>query len=67
MFAVGFAAAGGSTRTPWLVSSRQAMPVLPRRRYEIGDPVEKVALLAAFDYDTADGDNDHTAVGSYCR
>jgi hypothetical protein len=43
------------------------MPVLPWRRYEIGEPVENVALLAAFDYDTADGDNDHTAVGSYCR
>ena len=43
------------------------MPVLPWRRYEIGELVESVALLAAFDYDTADGDNDHTAVGSYCR
>ena len=52
---------------PWLVSSRQAMPVLPWRRYEIGEPVENVALLAAFDYDTPDGDNDHTAVDSYCR
>lgn len=29
-------------------------------------PVEHVAPLAAFDYDTPDGDNDHTAVGSYC-
>jgi hypothetical protein len=43
------------------------MPVLPWRRHEIGEPVENVALLAAFDYVTADGDNDHTAVGSYCR
>jgi hypothetical protein len=43
------------------------MPVLPWRRYEIGEPVENVALLAAFDYDTPDGDNDHTAVDSYCR
>jgi hypothetical protein len=43
------------------------MPVLPWRRYEIGEPVENVALLAAFDYDTPDGDNDHTAVGSHCR
>ena len=43
------------------------MPVLPWRQYEIGEPVENVALLAAFDYDTPDGDNDHTTVGSYCR
>jgi hypothetical protein len=50
---------------PWLVSSLQAMPVLPWRRYEIGEPAANVALLAASDYDTADGDNDHTAVGSY--
>ena len=27
---------------PWLVSSRQAMPVLPRRRHEIGQPVQEV-------------------------
>jgi hypothetical protein len=26
----------------WLVSSRQAMPVLARRRYEIGEPVEEL-------------------------
>ena len=26
---------------------------------------ENVALLAAFDYATLDGDNDHTAVGSW--
>jgi hypothetical protein len=52
---------------PSLVSTRQAMPVLPWQRYEIGEPVENVALLAAFDYDTADGDNEHTAVGSYCQ
>jgi hypothetical protein len=37
------------------------MPVLPWRQHEIGEPVENVALLAAFDYDTPDGDNDHTA------
>jgi hypothetical protein len=52
---------------PWLVSSRQAMPVLPWRRYSIGEPVQNVALLSAFDYDTADGDNEHTAVGSSCQ
>jgi hypothetical protein len=27
---------------PWLVSSRQAMPVLPRRRHEIRQPVQEV-------------------------
>ena len=27
---------------PWLVSRRQAMPVLPRRRDEIGEPVEEL-------------------------
>jgi len=27
---------------PWLVSRRQAMPVLPRRRHEIGQPVQEV-------------------------
>jgi hypothetical protein len=41
------------------------MPVLPWRRHEIGEPVENVALLAAFDYHGDDGDNEHTAVGSY--
>jgi hypothetical protein len=30
-------------------------------------PAENVAPLARFDYDTVDDDNDHTAVGSYCR
>ena len=43
------------------------MPVLPWLRHEIGEPVENVAPLAAFDYDTPDGDNYHTAVGSYCQ
>jgi hypothetical protein len=28
---------------------------------------ENVAPLSRFDYDTVDDDNDHTAVGSYCR
>jgi hypothetical protein len=32
-----------------------------------GCPVQNVALLAAFDYDTADGDNEHTGVDSYSR
>jgi hypothetical protein len=27
---------------PWLVSSRQAMPMLPRRRHEIGQPAQEV-------------------------
>ena len=27
---------------PWLVSSRRAMPVLPRWRHEIGQPVQEV-------------------------
>jgi len=27
---------------PWLVSNRWAMPVLPRRRHEIGQPVQEV-------------------------
>jgi hypothetical protein len=27
---------------PWLVSSRQAVPMLPRRRHEIGQPVQEV-------------------------
>ncbi len=27
---------------PWLVSRRQAVPVLPRRRHEIGQPVQEV-------------------------
>jgi hypothetical protein len=30
-------------------------------------PAENVAPLSRFDYDTVDDDNDHTAVGSYCR
>ncbi len=27
---------------PWLVSNRRAVPVLPRRRHEIGQPVQEV-------------------------
>jgi hypothetical protein len=27
---------------PWLVSSRRAMPVLPRRRHEVSEPVEEL-------------------------
>ena len=27
---------------PWLVSNRRALPVLPRRRHEVSEPVEEL-------------------------
>ncbi len=43
---------------PWLVSNRQAMPVLPRRRHEVSEPVEErhdtVAMRLAVNDDVPD-------------